>query len=126
LHAPDALRQGWEEEVGQEVVQLPKSSATYNGKPISPNCTLVDMVWVNPDFEHEELDFPTEEGNTLIGGALASRALWNKENIMLEMPTLASQPSYPSSSPPDNDDDDDDDDNSANGNDNAGGPGSNP
>jgi hypothetical protein len=89
----------------------------------------VDVVWVNSDFEHEELDFPTEDKNTLIGGALASRMLWNKADIMLEMLTPASQPSYPSSSPPGDDpgDDDDDDgnDNDANGNENAGGPDSN-
>jgi hypothetical protein len=47
-------------EVAQGVVQPPESGATYNGKPIPPDCALVDVVWVNPDFEHEELDFPTE------------------------------------------------------------------
>jgi hypothetical protein len=45
---------------------------------------------------------------------------------MLEMPTPASQPSYPLSSPPGDDDDDDGDDNGANGNDNVGGLDSNP
>jgi hypothetical protein len=94
-------------EVAQGVVQPPESGATYNGKPIPPDYALVDVVWVNPDFEHEELNFPTEDENTLIGGDLASRALWNKADIMLEMPTPASHPSYPSSSPPGDDPGDD-------------------
>ena len=50
-------------------------------------------------------------------GILGMQVLWNKSNIVLDMPTPVSQPSQPSSSPPGDPDDD---------NDNAGGPGSNP
>jgi hypothetical protein len=50
-------RAGKKREVTQGVVQPPESGATYNGKPIPPDYALVDVVWVNPDFEHEELDF---------------------------------------------------------------------
>jgi hypothetical protein len=83
---------------------------------------------VNLDFEHEELIFPTEEGYTLISGALGLRVLWNKADILFEMPMPVSQRSHPSSSPPGDDpgddNDDDGDDNGGNGNENAGGPGS--
>jgi hypothetical protein len=47
----------------------------YNGKPIPPIYALVDVAWVNLDFEHEELDIPIEEGTLLICGALGSRML---------------------------------------------------
>jgi hypothetical protein len=54
------------------------------------------------------------------------QVLWNKADIVLEMPTPLSQPSHPSSSPPGDDPDDDDNDNGSNGNDNASSPANSP
>jgi hypothetical protein len=46
--------------VAQGVALLPKSDATYNGKPIPLDYALVDVAWVNPYYELEELDIPTK------------------------------------------------------------------
>jgi hypothetical protein len=80
-------------DVAQGVVQPPDPKARYHGKPILPDYALVEMAWTHDDFEEDELDFPTEEGARLIDGALGLCVLWNKADIVLKMPTLASQPS---------------------------------
>jgi len=95
----------------------------YDGKPIPPDYARVNVTWTNKDFDKDEIDIPTEEGYRFIGATIGMRMLWNKSDIILDMPTPASQPSHPSSSPSSDlgDDDDGGDDN-----DNASGPGSSP
>ena len=119
-------RSGRKKDVAQGMVQPHNPKAMYNGKPIPPDYALVDVAWTHNDYEEDELDFPTEDGVRLIGGTIGSRVLWNKADILLEMPTPASQPSRPSSSPPGGPSDDDDDDNGGEGNNNVGGPDSSP
>jgi hypothetical protein len=121
-------RAGKKKDVAQGSVQPPNSDATYNGKPILPDYALVDVSWANPDFKQEELDIPTEEGYTFMGAVIGSRVLWNKADILFDLPTPASQRPRLGSSPlsddlGDDDDDDGSDDNGDNGNDNAGGTG---
>jgi hypothetical protein len=65
----------------------------------------------------------------LLGSTLGLVVLWNKADIVLEMPTPSTQPSLPRSSPPSDDPDDgDDDDNDGGGkgNDNAASPATSP
>ena len=72
-------------------VALPsESSAMYDGKPIPPDYARIDMTWTNKDFDEDEIDIPTEEGYRFIGATIGVRMLWNKSNIVLEMPTPAS------------------------------------
>jgi hypothetical protein len=85
-------RAGRKKEVAQGVALPPKSDAMYNGRPIPPNYARMDVAWMNPDFEQEELDIVTEDGARLIGVTIGSQVLWNKADILLEMP------SHPSSS----------------------------
>ena len=87
------------------VALLPESGALYGGKPISPDYARVDVTWTNSEFDEDEIDIPTEEGYRFIGATLSMRVLWNKSNIVLDMPTLASHPSQPSLSPPGDPDD---------------------
>ena len=70
-----------------------KSGAMYDGKPIPHDYARVDVTWTNKDFDDDEIDIPIEEGYRFIGATLGMRVLWNKSDIVLEMPTLASQPS---------------------------------
>jgi hypothetical protein len=114
-------------EVAQGVALPPESGATYDGKPIPPDYARVDMMWTNLDFDEDEIDIPTEEGYMFIGATIGVRVLWNKSDIVLDMPMPASQPSHPLSSPLGDPGDDDDydsgDDNDSDDNDNAGGSG---
>jgi hypothetical protein len=81
-------------------------------------------------FDSDELDFPTEEGATIIGSAIGSRVLWNKADIVLEKQKLASIASQlllsPPGGPSDDDNDNDGDDNDGDGNSNAGAHGYSP
>ena len=118
--------------MAQGLVQPLDPEAKYQGKQIPPEYALVDVAWMADDFDSDELEFPTEDGVTTLGGAIGSRILQNKADILFEerKPALKpSQPSSPPSDPSDNDDDDNDnggDDNGGNGNDNVGGQGSSP
>jgi hypothetical protein len=94
---------------------------------IPPDYAMVTIAWICLGFEQEEIDFPTESGETLLGATLTLEVLWNKADLVLEAPTSVSQPSLLSSSPtgdPDDDDDNDDggDDRGGNDNNNTGGP----
>ena len=75
-------RAGRKNDVAQGLVQPPDSEARYNGQPIPPEYALVDVAWMADDFDSNELDFPTKEGATTIGGAIGSRVLWNKADIV--------------------------------------------
>jgi len=112
--------------VAQGTVQPHNPKAMCYGKPIPPDYALVDVAWTHNDYEEDELDFSTKDGVRFIGGTIGSCVLWNKADILLEMPTPASQPLRPSSSPPGGPSDDDDDDNGGEGNNNVGGPDSSP
>jgi len=92
-------RSGRKKEVAQGVVVPPDNDTTYAGKPIPPDYAKVVVAWTNTEFEEDELDIPTEDGIRFIGGTISSCALWNKSDILLEMPTPMSQPLQPSSSP---------------------------
>ena len=92
-------RSGRKKEVAQGVVLPPDNDTTYDGKPIPPDYAKVVVAWTNTEFEEDELDIPTEDGIRFIGGTIGSCVLWNKSDILLEMPTPMSQPSQPSSSP---------------------------
>ena len=48
----------------------PDSGAMYNGKPILPDYTRVDVTWTNKDFDEDEIDIPTEEGYSFIGATI--------------------------------------------------------
>jgi hypothetical protein len=95
----------------------------YNKKLIPPDYARVIVTWTHNDYEEEGIDFPTEERDRYIRGIQGACVLWNKEDIVLDMPTPRSHPSDPPMSPPGDDDDSGDD---GDGNDNAGGPGSSP
>ena len=47
-------------------------------------------MWTNPDFEEDEIDIPTKVGYRFIGITIGMRVLWNKSDIVLDMPMLAS------------------------------------
>ena len=104
----------------------PESGAMYDGKPIPPDYAWVDVTWTNKDFDKDEIDIPTEEGYRFIGATIGMRVLWNKSDIVLDMPTPVSQPSHPTVSLPSDPGDDNDDDGGGDDNDNAGSPGTCP
>jgi len=122
-------RSGRKKEVAQTVVLPLDNDTTYASKPIPPDYAKVVVAWTNIEFEEDELDFPTEDGIRFIGGTISSCVLWNKSDILLEMPTPASQPSQPSSSPtasPSDHNEGGGDDNGGDDNNNAGGPSNTP
>jgi hypothetical protein len=84
---------GRKKNVAPGVVQPLNPKARYYGKPILPEYAMVEVAWMHDHQNEDELDFPTEEGATTIGGALGMRVLWNKAYIFFEMPKPASQPS---------------------------------
>jgi hypothetical protein len=86
---------------------------------------MVEVMWTHDHHDDDELDFPNEEGDTTLAWVLGTRALWNKADIILDMPKSASKPSQPSSSPPGGPSDDDDD-NGGDGNGDDGSHGSTP
>jgi hypothetical protein len=85
----------------------------------------VEVLWTHNHHEDDELDFANEEGDTTLGRALGTRVLWNKPDIVLDMPKPASKSSQPSSSPLGGPSDDDDD-GGGDGNNNDGVPSSTP
>jgi hypothetical protein len=121
-------RAGRKKYVAKAMALPPDSDALYNGRPILAKYARVEVAWTNVDFDQEEIDIPTDDGGRLLSSTLGSVVLWNKANIVLEMPTPSTQPSLPGSSPPgdDPDDGDDDDNDGGKGNDNAGGPATSP
>jgi hypothetical protein len=76
--------------VAQGVALPPNSGAMYGDKPIPPNYARVDVTWMNLDFDEDEIDIPTKEGYMFIGSTISMRVLWNKSNIILDMPTPVS------------------------------------
>jgi hypothetical protein len=98
----------------------------YDGRPIPAEYARVEVAWTNADFNQKEIDIPMDDGGRLIGSTLGSVVLWNKADIMLEMPTPLTQPLLSGSSPLGDDLDDDDDDDGGKGSDNAGGPATSP
>jgi hypothetical protein len=82
-------------------------------------------MWTHDHHNDDELDFPNEEGDTTLGRVLSTRVLWNKADIILDMPKPVSKSSQPSSSPSGGPSDNDDD-NSGDGNGDDGGHGSTP
>jgi hypothetical protein len=82
-------------------------------------------MWTHDHDNDDELDFPNEEGDTTLGRVLGTHVLWNKADIVLDMPKPVSKSSQPSSSPlgglSDNDDE-----NGGDGNGDDGGHGSTP
>ena len=70
----------------------PESGAVYDGKPIPPDYARVDVTWTNKDFDEDEIDIPTEEGYMFISATSGMCMLCNKSDIVLDMPTPASQP----------------------------------
>ena len=115
--------------MAQDVVLPPDNDTTYADKPIPPDYAMVVVVWTNIEFDEDDLDIPTEDGVRFIGETIGSCVLWNKRDILLEMPMPASQPSQPSSSPlagPSDDDEGGGDDNDGNDNNNVGGPSNTP
>jgi hypothetical protein len=107
------------------MVQPPNPEAKYHGRPIPPEYAVVEVMWTHDHHDDDELDFANEVGDTTLGRALGTRVLWNKADIILDMPKPASKSSQPSSSPPGGPSDDDDDA-SDDGNNNDGGPSSTP
>jgi hypothetical protein len=69
---------------------LPKSDTMYDSKPIPPDYAWVNVTWTNKDFDKDEIDIPTEEGYRFISTTLGMRVLWNKSDILLDMPMSAS------------------------------------
>ena len=77
-------------DVATGVALPPRSGAMYGGKLIPPDYAWVDVTWTNSEFDEDEIDIPTEEGYRFIGATLGMRMLWNKSDIVLDMPTPAS------------------------------------
>jgi hypothetical protein len=77
-------------DVATGLALLPESDAMYDGKPISPDYARVNVTWTNKDFDKDEIDIPTKEGYRFIGTTLIMRVLWNKSDILLDMPMPAS------------------------------------
>jgi hypothetical protein len=120
-------RAGRKKSVAQAMALPPDSDALYDGRPILAEYARVEVAWMNTDFDQEEIDIPTDDGGRLLDSTLGSVVLWNKADIVLEMPTPSTQPSLPGSSPRGDDPNDgDDDDSGGKGNDNAGGPATSP
>jgi hypothetical protein len=76
--------------VAQGVALPPNSGAMYGDKPIPPNYARVDVTWMNLDFDEDEIDIPTKEVYRFISSTISMRVLWNKSNIILDMPTPVS------------------------------------
>ena len=78
----------------------------------------VILTWYATEYEEFEMEYPNAEGVTILGAALGSEVLWNKDDIeiILSMPTStltatpASQPTVAGSCPPDDPDHGDGDD----------------
>jgi hypothetical protein len=64
-----------------------KSGVLYNKKPISPDYARVNVTWTHDDYDEEEIDIPTKDNDRYIRGILGAFVLWNKEDIILDMPT---------------------------------------
>jgi hypothetical protein len=92
-------RTGKKKDVAHAMVQPPNPKARYHGRPILPEYAVVEVMWTLDHHNDDELDFPNEEGDTTLGRVLDTRVLWNKADIILDMPKQVSKPSQPSSSP---------------------------
>ena len=77
-------------DVATGVALPPDSGAMYDGKPMQPDYAQVDVTWTNKDFDEDEINIPTEEGYRFINATIGMRVLWNKSDIVLDMPTPAS------------------------------------
>ena len=77
-------------DMATRVALSPESGAMYDDKPIPPNYAHVDVTWTNKDFDEDEIDITTEEGHRFIDATIGMRVLWNKSDIVLDMPTPAS------------------------------------
>jgi hypothetical protein len=107
--------------VGAGVAIPPHEITDYASDQIPADYAVVIVSWVVPGFEEHDLEIPTPNGVRFLGAAICLEVLWNKEDILLELPKPVSQPSEHASSPPDPDDsggndyDDGDDDKGKNG-----------
>ena len=74
-------------DVATRVALSPESGVMCDGKPILSEYAWVDITWTNKEFDEDEMDIPTEDGYRFIGATIGMRMLWNKSNIVLDMPT---------------------------------------
>ena len=77
-------------EVARGVALPLKSGSMYDNKPIPPDYARVDVMWTNKEFDEDKINIPTEEGSMFFGASLNMRVLWNKSDIVLDVPMPAS------------------------------------
>jgi hypothetical protein len=102
-------RAGKKKYVAEGEVQPPDPYAIYNGKPIPPDYAVVSLGWVCDEHEHDELDYPSEDGATTLKQALGFEVLWNKADMVFQASCRPSQRSSPPGDPDDSSDDGGDD-----------------
>jgi hypothetical protein len=79
-------------EVGTGVAIPPHEITDYASDQIPADYAVVIVSWVVPGFEEHDLETPTPNGVRFLGASICFEVLWNKEDILLELPTLVSQP----------------------------------
>jgi hypothetical protein len=62
-------------EVATGAALPPESGALYNNKPIPPDYAMVTVTWTHNDYEEEEIDIPTKEGERYNRGILGMTVL---------------------------------------------------
>jgi hypothetical protein len=88
MHAHDSLRPQVVEEEGSShgSCTAPRKQRPVQQQAILPDYNRVTVTWTHNNYEEEEIDIPTEEGERYIRGILGMTVLWNKEDTILDLP----------------------------------------
>ena len=62
----------------------------FNQDQIPANYTIVILTWYAIEYEEFEMEYPTVEGVTILGAAMGSEVLWNKDDIEIILSTPTS------------------------------------
>ena len=83
-------RSGAKKDVGAGQAHPPQSGAMFNGKPIPPDYCIVHVFWTKDEYDEETMDYPTVGGRRLLRDSMGTDVLWNKADIVLELPKPSS------------------------------------
>jgi hypothetical protein len=76
--------------MGTGVAIPPYEITYYASDQIPADYAVVIVSWAAPGFEEHDLEIPTPNGVRFLGATICFELLWNKEDILLELPTPVS------------------------------------
>ena len=76
--------------VGEGYMHPKEDIKDFNQDQIPTNYAAMILTWYATEYEEFEMEYPTTEGVMILGAALGSKVLWNKDDIEIILSTPTS------------------------------------